>query len=551
MKIKLIASALAVCLLLSGCAERGADVLINADGYEGILASEANTLITAVPFPESVSGSTAASDISDTAESSENSETSENSDSPEVSDSFQSPETSENEITTEKESETASSVATEPETEAAATSAPIEFVSDNTTTGAATTKTTTEAVTAAAETTTATAATTAAAPETTASTESSISFESGANGYKTLNYSEIKGVWISYLELNTILTGKTEGQFTSSIRGAFQNCADMGLNTVFVHVRSHGDAYYKSDYYPWSKYVTGTLGQAPDYDPLEIMINEAHAFGLSFQAWINPYRLCGVSELKNVSETYPIGRWYKTAEGERVVKEGSYYYLNPGYSESNELIAAGVKEIVSKYNVDGIHIDDYFYPTTDAAFDRAAFSASGYSSLSSFRTENCTRTVKALYSAVKAANPTAIFGIAPQGNIQNNYDFMYADVRTWCAGSGYIDYIMPQIYFGFKNKAQPYEDVLSDWQDMVSGTNVKLIPGLGVYKIGNEDSYGGSDGRYEWVNEDEIIKRQIIAAEARANYGGFVLYSYNHVFSPDTNAAAKLIEMEAVKNYIV
>lgn len=550
MKIKLIALAIAVGLIFSGCAESGTDILINADGYGGILATEGSASITAAPFPDAETVNTTSSDISENRESSDNSEQSDISD---IFDTSQSSAISESSAAPEKEPETASPTETEPETEPTTTPAPVEFISDDTTSAAADTTTTPEVTSTAAEVTESTPATTTttASTEPSASTEPPISFGGGSNSYNALNYREIKGVWISYLELTTLLTGKTESQFTSSIRGAFQNCADMGLNTVFVHVRSHGDAYYKSKYYPWSKYVTGTLGQAPDFDPLEIMIKEAHALGLSFQAWINPYRLCGVSELKNVSEDYPIGRWYKTAEGERVVAEGSYYYLNPGYAESNELISAGVKEIVSNYNVDGIHIDDYFYPTTNASFDRAAFSASGYSSLSAFRTDNCTKTVKALYNAVKNANSTALFGIAPQGNIQNNYDFMYADVRTWCGGSGYIDYIMPQIYFGFKNKAQPYEEVLSDWQDMVAGSGVKLIPGLGVYKIGNEDSYGGSNGRYEWVNEDEIIKRQIIAAEAQANYGGFVLYSYNHVFDPDTNAAAKLMEMEAVKNYIV
>lgn len=552
MKKKLIALAVAASLLLNGCNSKGEDVLINAEGYQGILASEKNTSVTAAPLPDTENSVTAAPI---TTEATENTET------------VQSPDTSESEKETElsyeteesgtsRETQTSAVTVTEPVTEPATSSAaateppPVELISSESTTTAAEITTTFETATTA-EITTTEEITTKTEAEPSAETEPPISFESGSNSYKAINYSEVKGVWISYLELMSLLTGKTESQFTSSIRGAFQNCADMGLNTVFVHVRSHGDAYYRSDYYPWSKYVTGTIGQAPDYDPLEIMVKEAHALGLSFQAWINPYRLCGTSDIKNVSENYPIGKWYKTAEGERVVAEGNYYYLNPGYSESNELIAAGVTEIVSNYDVDGIHIDDYFYPTTAASFDKAAFSESGYSSLTAFRTDNCTKTVKALYNAVKSVNPTALFGIAPQGNIQNNYDFMYADVRTWCAGSGYIDYIMPQIYFGFKNKAQPYEKVLADWQNMVSGSAVKLIPGLGVYKIGNEDSYGGSDGRLEWVNEAEIIKRQIISAEGQANYGGFVLYSYNHVFSPDTNAVAKLAEMEAVRNYIV
>lgn len=545
MKVKLIAAALAVGMILSGCGSEGTDILINADGYEGILATEEGTTVTAASVPESTV-KTVNTTVSHTSGISENSDISNSSDTSYSADSAETVSAASEEPS--PETETAATAAAEPETELPVTTVPatIETVSEET---AETSTAAPETTTAASETSTAaeTTVTTTVPP----ATEPEISFEDGSSSYRALNYSEVKGVWISYLELNTLLTGKNEWEFTVSIREAFKNCADMGLNTVFVHVRSHGDAYYKSEYYPWSKYVTGTLGQAPDFDPLEIMIKEAHSLGLSFQAWINPYRLCGVSEMKNVSEKYPVGNWYKTSEGKRVVAEGSYYYLNPGYSESNELIASGVKEILLNYQVDGIHIDDYFYPTTDASFDKAAFSDSGYSSLSAFRTDNCTKTVKALYNAVKETNSTALFGIAPQGNIQNNYDFMYADVKTWCAGSGYIDYIMPQIYFGFKNKAQPYDGVLDDWQDMVSGSSVKLIPGLGVYKIGNEDSYGGSDGRYEWLDDAEIIKRQIISAEGKVNYGGFVLYSYSHVFDPDTNAAAKLTEMEAVKNYIV
>lgn len=553
MKIKLTALAAAIGLFLCGCGSERSDVLINADDYHGILAVEESTSVTAAVMPptvsETVNTDSSGASYGDTSDTPENRDESSFAEAPETSLSEETSESEEADSVSVSESEPETEPNTESDTAAAVTSVTssvidssvVEFVTDEAST--ATAITTTETVTAE------TAETTTTAEETFAD-EPSFVFETDGSGYKALNYSEVKGVWISYLELNSVLTGKTESQFTDSIRKVFQNCAEMGLNTVFVHVRSHGDAYYKSDLYPWSKYVTGTVGQAPDFDPLEIMIREAHALDLSFQAWINPYRLCGVSDIKNVSEDYPIGRWYRTSEGERVVAEGSYYYLNPGYSESHELIAAGAKEIISRYNVDGIHIDDYFYPTTDASFDKKAFSASGYGSLAAFRKDNCTTTVKMLYKAVKDVNPTALFGIAPQGNIQNNYDYMYADVKTWCGGSGYTDYIMPQIYFGFKNNSQPYEGVLSDWQAMVSGGGVKLIPGLGVYKIGNEDSYGGTDGRYEWQNDGEIIKRQIIAAEEQPNYGGFALYSYSHVFDPDKNASAKLTEMEAVKNYI-
>lgn len=544
MKLKLTALAAAICLFLCACGSEQSDVLINADDYQGILAAEDSTSVTAALVPPAVS-ETENTSFSDSSADNTCESAVESSPSEEETEESRSEEASESEEATfapvsESEPQTEASAATE--TSSVTSSSAMEFVTDETESASVTA--TTEAATAA------TSETAASTTSEVSETDPSFVFETESNGYSALNYGEVKGVWISYLELTSLLTGKTEAQFTDSIGKAFQNCAEMGLNTVFVHVRSHGDAYYKSDLYPWSKYVTGTMGEAPNFDPLKIMIREAHALNLSFQAWINPYRLCGVSDIKNVSEDYPIGKWYKNSEGERVVAEGSYYYLNPGYAESNELIAAGVKEIVSRYNVDGIHIDDYFYPTTDPSFDKKAFSSSGYGSLAAFRTDNCTATVKTLYKAVKDTNPTAIFGIAPQGNIQNNYDYMYADVKKWCAGGGYIDYIMPQIYFGFKNNSQPYEGVLADWQEMVSGGGVKLIPGLGVYKIGNEDSYGGSDGRYEWQKDGEIIKRQIIAAEGQPNYGGFALYSYNHVFAPDSNASAKLTEMEAVKNYI-
>lgn len=514
MKKRLTAILLSALFLFTACSEKGADIniIINADGYEGMaLATEQS-----VAAPVSIPPYTSAPE-----ETTENSESS-----------------------TDVETDTETGISSdEPASETAAAATTTPPPAETTTTTAASTTTTT---TTAAATTTATEATTTTPQETTTTTDSFIIQQTGSNSYSALNYKEVIGVWISYIELSVLLKGKTESQFTTSIRQAFSNCASMGINTVYVHVRSHGDAYYNSQYFPWSKYVTGTVGAAPSFDPLKIMINEAHALGLSFHAWINPYRLSLSSDMASVSSSYTTGKWYNTSAGDRVVLVDGIYYLNPAYDEAVDLIAAGVREITANYNVDGVHIDDYFYPTTDASFDSKAFAASGYSSLSSFRVNNCDKTVKALYSAVKAGNSSVLFGVSPQGNVQNNYDFMYADVGKWCSNSGYLDYIAPQIYFGFKNASQPYETVLTQWQDMVSGTNVKLIPGLAVYKIGTEDSSG--DGRYEWINDAEIIKRQIEAAKAKAGYGGVILYRYDYVF--DTSPAIKA-EMNAVKAMFV
>ena len=132
------------------------------------------------------------------------------------------------------------------------------------------------------------------------------------NNYTALNYNEVKGVWIWYSELYPILTGKSESQLRSGIGEYYDNCLSLGINTVYVHVRPFGDAIYKSDYFPWSKYCTGYIGKDPGYDPLKVMIDEAHARGISFQAWVNPLRCYYEDDAPDVSTTYKTGQWYDT-----------------------------------------------------------------------------------------------------------------------------------------------------------------------------------------------------------------------------------------------
>ena len=354
------------------------------------------------------------------------------------------------------------------------------------------------------------------------------------NSYTALNYNEVKGVWIWYSELYPILTGKSESQLRSGIGEYYDNCLSLGINTVYVHVRPFGDAIYKSDYFPWSKYCTGYIGKDPSYDPLKVMIDEAHARGISFQAWVNPLRCYYEDDAPYVSTTYKTGQWYDTKDGDYIVKVESEWWLNPAYKEVTDLIANGAAELVSKYDVDGVHIDDYFYPTTEAYFDSIAFNASSYSSLSQFRLDNCSRMVADMYKAVKSHNPTALFGVSAQGNVTNNETQLYADVEKWSKEDGYVDYMAPQIYYGFDNGGQPFEQVVEQWDKMLAGTGKSLIPGLAVYKIGTEDEWAGS-GRYEWQNDKEIIKRQIIKSQETSNYGGVILYSYQFIFKPDSN----------------
>lgn len=360
----------------------------------------------------------------------------------------------------------------------------------------------------------------------------------GSNGYSALNYSEVKGIWISYLELDGMASG-SESSFRSSIAEVYDNCVNLGINTVYVHVRSHGDAYYDSELYPRTKYLGGS------YDPLPIMIDEAHDRGLSFQAWINPMRGCSTADIGREAG-YPLYSW---AGGEtRLVSVNGYYYLNPAYDDVIELIAEGAAEIVANYDVDGIHIDDYFYPTTETWFDNAAYQASPYTSLSDFRFANCDRLVSALYKAVKNANSSALFGVSPQGNYDNNYYYMYADVKKWCTNGGYLDYIMPQVYFGFDNENQPFETVVAKWDNIAKSGGVPLIVGIGPYRIGEEDSWAGS-GRYEWQTDKKILARQVNSSQEAMAYGGICLYSYNSLFKPSSSVKTQVEdELSALKS---
>lgn len=369
---------------------------------------------------------------------------------------------------------------------------------------------------------------------TSSSMEESLS-ESDDVSYENGNVSqkETRAVWISYLEYQSVLQGKSKSQFTNNIKSVFFNIANDGFNTVYVHVRSHSDAMYSSDIFPWSIYCTGTEGVDPGYDPLEIMVEEAHALGLKIEAWINPYRIKGTSNTSKISKSSPAYKWLNS---EKVVVLDSGIYYNPADEDVINLIVFGVEEIVENYDIDGIHFDDYFYPTTAESFDKSYYndykSNGGKLKLADWRRQNVNTLIKKVYSAIKAIDSSCKFGVSPAGNMDQNYNALYCDVYTWVTSKGYVDYICPQIYFGFNHKSKPYLDVLSTFNDMITETDVELIVGLAAYKIGNEDSYAGESGKKEWINGNDIIARQITAARQENRYSGFALYRYDSLYNP-------------------
>lgn len=369
--------------------------------------------------------------------------------------------------------------------------------------------------------------------------------ETVTSGYTALNYSPQSAMWISFLEFQSMLKGKSQKAFTQSVQTMYNNCVEMGINTLYVHARSHSDAFYQSDYYPWSKNVTGTLGQKPNFDPFKILVDEAHKRGLSIHAWVNPMRGVTDKEMPSVPDSYPMKKWYNDAKkrGTYIVKVDGTWYCNPAYTEVRQLINNGVREILVKYKVDGVHIDDYFYPTTDKSFDAAAFAADGRGkTLDQWRLDTVSNMVAEMYKTVKSANKTALFGVSPQGNIDNNYQTQYADVRKWASAEGYLDYLVPQIYFGFKNKTQPYSTNLSNWMAMTTAPNVELVVGLAPYKIGTDDSAG------EWKGEQQIIARQVRTFQGTDMYGGAAFFRYDSLFAPAKSVSSQVkAELEAIK----
>lgn len=340
--------------------------------------------------------------------------------------------------------------------------------------------------------------------------------------YKPLNYDEQKAIWFSYIDLAEFISGKSKSEFKASISDALKKVSKAGFNTVYIHVRAFEDAFYKSELFPKTSYL-GTH----TYDPLKIIISKAHKLNLSVHAWINPFRCSNVETIESIDEKYTIKKWYNDNEKNgtyiKSVEDDEHMWLNPAYEDVRQLVADGAVEIVNNYKVDGIHFDDYFYPTTDKSFDKSAFEASGEENLSEWRIENINKMVKLVYESIKQINKEVVFGISPQGNIENDYQLQFADVKTWCSKDGYVDYIAPQVYYGYSSTS-PYLETIKRWDKLKTNKNVKLVIGLAEYKVISEDEY---------IHNVGIIAEQIKDAKGLQNYSGIAIYNYKNLFSAE------------------
>ena len=335
----------------------------------------------------------------------------------------------------------------------------------------------------------------------------------------------IKSVFIAYYELEGFTKNNDEKTFKKEISKAFKELANKGFNRVTVQVRPCADSFYKSNYFPTSEYMFGYQGAKLIYDPLEIMIDTAHKYDLSIEAWINPYRVSQRNDFSSLAKNNIALKWQNTS---KLIVLDNGIYFNPCYNEVTDLIVKGVKEILSNYNVDSVCFDDYFYPTKDKSIDKEEYtkykSNGGELSLFDWRRDNVNNMIKSVYSAVKAINKSVTFGISPASDMDYDYSTLYADVIKWSRNEGYIDYICPQIYFGFKNENQPFMQTTKRWCD---NATCALYIALPMYKSGLNDEYAGESGKNEFKKEKNIVARQITYISKIDKIKGYYIFSYS------------------------
>lgn len=347
---------------------------------------------------------------------------------------------------------------------------------------------------------------------------------------------EMRGVWVATVaNLDYPQQATTDAwELRSQLDDVIINCEEMGFNTIFFQVRPSGDALYNSSVYPWSRYLTGTQGQAPSdgFDPLAYAIDEAHKRGIQLHAWINPYRVTNTSnDNDRLAENNPA-----VLRPDLVLTDSTgKMYLNPGEADSIDIILEGIREIVRNYDVDGIHLDDYFYPSSGFDDSAAYYKYQDqYPDKAEWRRSMVTTLIACAKDAVKEINPNCMFGVSPGGiwansdtpggsNTSGNssYHRLYADTKLWVERE-YLDYIMPQIYWHNGNSAADYSTLINWWAGVCAPTNVKLYIGEAAYKAasGSESAWRGENG----INE---LRTHVYMCRQSPYIGGYSMFEYS------------------------
>lgn len=350
---------------------------------------------------------------------------------------------------------------------------------------------------------------------------------------------ELRAVWIatvSNIDFPSKPALKSDLQKEEFIR-----LADMhklnGMNALVVQIRPATDAFYPSPYEPWSQWLTGRQGEppVPYYDPLQFMIEETHKRGMEFHAWMNPYRAVfniNGSSIAPSHVTYVHPEWFLTY--------GDKKYFDPGNKDAQKYVTAVVRDVVSRYKIDAIHLDDYFYPYRIAGKefpDWASFNKYGNGmNKDDWRRSNTDSIIVMLSRAIKEENKKCQFGISPFGIWRNadkdpkgsntrggqtNYDDLYADILLWLRND-WIDYVAPQLYWEIGHKVADFTTLLDWWNNNSFGK--KCYIGIGIYRAGSNSF---------WRDKTQL-PRQIMQLRERPNINGMMFYS-SKIFESNPN----------------
>ena len=337
---------------------------------------------------------------------------------------------------------------------------------------------------------------------------------------------EVRGVFISYIDYSKYIGVNSNKEVKENIDTIINNVKKMNFNTIILQVVSFSDAIYKSNVYPTSKILKNTV----DIDVLDYFVKKAHQNKLKIHAWVNPYRVSSSTDINNINSNNPAYEFINT-DNIKVI-EGKGIFYNPAKEEVKQLIVNCVREIVTNYDIDGICFDDYFYPSND--IDNNNYNEylknHKYLTLEKYHLNNINELVKRVKEVVHKHNK--LFGVSPDGNIDNNYNNNFADVYTWCNSTKYVDYIMPQLYYGFLNSSKPYINTVNQWNDLIKNKDIKLIIALALYKAGTTDLYA-KDGINEWIDNNDILKREILIGRNLSNYDGFAIFRYDYLVNKD------------------
>jgi len=361
------------------------------------------------------------------------------------------------------------------------------------------------------------------------------SYAGGGVASKSEQRGELRGIWVATVfNIDYPSRGTTDSNvLRREAITMLDNIKEMGFNAVYFQVRPASDALYKSDIFPWSQWLTGTQGLAPSggFDPLAFWIEEAHKRGIELHAWLNPYRITATAaDNDKMASGNPALRYPELT----ILHTDGRLYYNPGEPAARQLIIDGIAEILRNYNVDGIHLDDYFYPSGDFA-DHETFQRYGgnFTNIADWRRHNTTELIKGIQATVREIKPSAEWGISPFGIWANrgthhlgsdtrgneSYSRMFADTRLWVK-QGYLDYIMPQLYWHVGFDLACYQILLDWWTNVVSGTDVKLYIGMGAYRAVDAGSSS------VWHNGAEL-RRQMDMNRQNSSVSGYVMFTYN------------------------